>query len=85
MKRSMTSTSREGILLLCSALMRPHLECCVQFWAPQHEKDMELLEWVQRRAPKMIRRLDHLPYGDRLREWGLFSLEKSRLWGGGAL
>ena len=78
-KRSVASRSREGILPLCSSLLSPHAESCVQLLSSQRSEDMEMLEQFQRRAAKMISGLEHLSYEERLRELGLFRLEKRSL------
>jgi len=49
-----------GLSPLYSALVRPHLEYCIEVLCPQHKKDMELLERVQRRVMDMVKRLEHL-------------------------
>lgn len=60
-KSSMAGRWREVVLPLSSALVRPHLECCNQVWSPQHNNDVDLLEWVQRRATKIMRRMNISP------------------------
>ena len=79
--RTFEYKSEKVILILYNALVRPHLEYCIQFWSPYYRKYINKLERIQRRITKMIPRLRNKSYEERLKELNLLSLSKCRLRG----
>ena len=79
--RSFEFRTEEIILNLYNALVRLHLEYCVQCWSSYYKKDIEKLEGVQQKMTKLIPRLRNKPYGERLIELNLLSLTKRKLRG----
>ena len=66
---------------LYKAIIRPHLECCIQVWRPNRKKDIDTLERIQRGATKIIQELRDLSYEERLKECGLTTLKARMLRG----
>src|SRR5579863_6054949 len=73
--RTIKYKSKNNILRLYKALVRPKLEYCVQAWRPFLKKDIDSLEKVQRRATKMISECRGLDYQERLKNTNLLSLD----------
>lgn len=48
----------------------------MEYWTPEYQKDMGILEWALQSATNMMKRMEHLPYAERLRELGLFILKE---------
>ena len=76
---------RYVIIPHCSVLVRLHLDYCIQLWCPQFKTDTDRLERVQRRATRMKKASANLLCEKRLKESGLFTLEKRRYKGSSSL
>ena len=61
--------------------VRPHLEYCVAAWRSSKKKNINRLERVQRRAPKLVPQLRYMNYESRLANLGIPTLEERRLRG----
>jgi len=77
--RGIAFKSHVVMLQLYKTLVWPRMEYCVQFWSPRSRKDVEALERVQRRFTRMLPGMEGRSYEERLRELGLFSLERRRM------
>ena len=64
--------------LLYCALVTPDLDYAVSVWNPYFQKDIDLIESVQRRATKIVREIKNLEYSERLKRLDLTTLEQRR-------
>ena len=80
-RRNITYKGKKLIIPLYKAIVRPHLEYCIQAWRPYRKKDIDTHKRIQRRATKMIPELRDLSYEERLKECGVTTLETRRLRG----
>ena len=80
-KRTVTNRTKDVILRLYLALVRPHLDYAVQFWSPYYRVDINRLEAVQKRMTRLIEGVRNLTYEERLKRLNLHSLERRRLRG----
>ena len=70
---------KKVFLRLYMQFVRPHLEFSSSVWSPWNKTDIDLLENVQKKAVRMVSGLRASTYEDRLKEIGLWTLEKRRL------
>lgn len=76
--RTIVNKTPSIMVRLYKTLVRPHVEYCAVAWSPHYIKDKQLIEKVQHRFTRMLPSLKSLPYEDRNRQLGLWTLEERR-------
>ena len=79
--RNVTYKDKKLMIPMYKAIVRPHVEYCIETWRPYRKKDIDTFERIQRRATKIIPELRDLSYEERMKECGLTTLETRRLRG----
>ena len=81
--RNLISRSREVMLMVYKALVRPHIEYCVHIWSPVpgygNWSIILELEKIQRRFTRLIDNIGPLPYSQRLNQLNLTTLAERRI------
>ena len=81
MRRTFVYLNDKTFVLLFKALVRPHLEYASSVWSPYKKKDIEAIEKVQKRATKMLPKMQDTPYEQRLKRLKLPTLKFRRMRG----
>ena len=80
-RRNIAYKEKELIIPLYKAIVRPHVEYCIQVWRPYHKKDIDTFERIQRRATTIIIKLRDLSCEEHLKECVLTTVVTRRLRG----
>ena len=77
--RSFKYMDNDMFLQLFKSLVRSHLEYGSTVWSVANKKEAIIIENVQRRATRLIKEIQHLSYGNRLKHLGLPTLQYRRI------
>jgi ribonuclease P/MRP protein subunit RPP40 len=80
-KRTFKNFSSNVVMKLYKCLIRPRLEYAVQAWRPYLQKDIDLIEGVQRRATKLVVETKGMSYEERVKFLDMTTLETRRVRG----
>jgi ribonuclease P/MRP protein subunit RPP40 len=80
-RRTLKNFSSNVVMKLYKCLIRPGLEYTVQAWRPYLQKDIDLIEGVQRRVTKLVVRMKRMSYEERLKFLDMTTLETRRIRG----